>query len=281
MHKRFPLILTESHCLILFVWIKVATNAGLQKFILSCICSCWWEDHSFWYQQSSFFTLTLRLLLHMDALTEVQEVMVTAEKSPPVGPPWTSFVLNKSSVHPVFCCYIYLNIFTDRIVLLLAYYCTCLRWLKNYSCFGVVFIVIIKRPILVGILWQHFSLMSDALVSSRKWQISLQTKSNVQIGTFVQQHLFQLHQIRTLRSVWKNVSAKSKYRNWFLMIKILRNKDWTLTQIPKSVLLPIVRVSSNIVFLFFCPIYCIHPFWSYICFVSTMTHITLISDEQN
>lgn len=33
LHKRFPLILTESHCLILFVWVKVATNAGLQKFI--------------------------------------------------------------------------------------------------------------------------------------------------------------------------------------------------------------------------------------------------------
>lgn len=75
--------------------------------------------------------MTLRLLLHMDALTQVQEVMVTAENSPPVGPPWTSVVLNKSSVHPVFCCYIYLNIFTDRIVLLLAYYCTCLRWLKT------------------------------------------------------------------------------------------------------------------------------------------------------
>lgn len=91
-------------------------------------------------------------LLHTDALTQMGKVVVTErllnrETSRP-----QLFSFNRF-FRPGFSCYIQLYVFTDCIVPfsgLLLYVC------KNHSGFWTVFIVVIKRPILLETLLHDF-----------------------------------------------------------------------------------------------------------------------------
>lgn len=94
-------------------------------------------------------------LLHTDALTQMRKVVVTERLSNRETSRPQLFSFNRFFRHG-FSCYIQLCVFTDCIVPFSGLLLYVLALAKNHSGFWTVFIVVIKRPILLETLLHDF-----------------------------------------------------------------------------------------------------------------------------